>query len=202
LATVPFVLVANVDLPVTDMRSLVALAKSKPGVLNYGAANGAVNHLLGVMLNRAAGVNTVHVPYRGAADSLNDTIGGQLQINYASVPSVVGHIRAGKVRALAVASPKRSSTLPEVPTMAEAGVAALAVEAWFGIFVPTGTPDRIVRQINAAINETLAMKDVVDRLAAVGAEPLLTTPEAFAKIASDDIAAWRVVVKESGAKIE
>ena len=202
LATVPFVLVSSLDLPVTDLRGLVAYAKSKPGVLNYGAANGAVNHLLGVMFDRAAGINTVHVPYRGAADSLNDTIGGQLQINYASVPSVVGHIRAGKVRALAVASPKRSSTLPDVPTMAEAGIQGLAIEPWFGIFVPNGTPDSIVRQINMAINEVLGMKDVVDRLAGIGAEPLLTSPDRFAKIASDDIAAWRVVIKESGAAIE
>jgi tripartite-type tricarboxylate transporter receptor subunit TctC len=202
LATVPFVLVANVDLPVQDVKGFVALAKSKPGSLNYGAANGAVNHLLGVMLNRAAGVSTVHVPYRGAADSLNDTIGGVLQFNYASLPSVVGHVRAGKVRALAVASAKRSPALAEVPTMAEAGFPELTVDPWFGIFVPAGTPAAIVRKINADVNEALAMKDVVERFAGVGAQPLLTTPEQFAKLANDDLATWRVIVKESGAKVE
>lgn len=202
IATVPFVLVTNVDLPAKDMRSLVALAKEKPGSLNYGAQNGTVNHLLGVMLNRAANVKTVHVPYRGAADVLNDTMGGRLQFHFASLPAIVGHVQAGRVNALAVTSAKRSPALPDVPTMAELGYPSLTIDSWFGVLVPAGVPTQLVLQINAAINEILATGDFVDRLRAMGTNPLATTPAQFAKLAADDIAKWRAVVTDAGVKIE
>ena len=202
IATVPFVLVTNVDLPAKDVRSFVALAREKPDVLNYGAQNGAVNHLLGVMLNRAASIQTMQVPYRGAADVLTDMMGGRLQFHFASLPSIVGYVKSGRVRALAVPSAKRSPTLPDVPTKAELGYPGLTSDAWYGVLVPAGVPKPFVRQIHAAINEALATKEFVDRLEAMGTDPLVTTPAQFAKIASDDIAKWRVVIKEAGVKLE
>jgi len=202
IATVAFVLVTNVDLPVKDMPSLIALAKQKPGALNYGAQNGSINHLLGAMFDRATGVSTMHIPYRGAADVLADMIGGRIQYHFASLPSIVGHVRTGRVRAVAVTSAKRSPALPDVPTVSELGYPNLTVDAWYGILLPAAVPTLIVSKINNAVNEILATSDVVDKMNAMGVTPLATTPAQFSKIANDDIAKWRVLTKEAGVKIQ
>ena len=202
LAMAPFVLVANVDLPAKNMAEFIALARSSPGKLNYGAQHGAVNHLLGQLLNFKAGVQTVWVPYRGAADSLTDTISGRLQFNYGSAGAVAQQIRGGKVRALASTGSRRMESLKDVPTMMESGFPDLTVDSWWGLFVAAGTPPAIVRRINTDVNEVLGMPDVLERFAGVGAEPYPTTPEQFSRIAEDDIRKWRDVVIQSGVKLE
>ncbi len=203
LATLPFVVIVNNNLPVKNVTELIALAKAKPGGLSYGSAgSGSVNHLLGVMLNSLGGVNIVHVPYRGAAAALTDTMSGQVQMYYASMPSVVQHVRAGAVRALAVTSARRSDALRDVPTVAESGFAGFDVNPWFGILLPAGMPFAIVKKINADVNRMLAQKDVIDRFTNLGAVPFATTPEQFARIAHDDIVKWAKVVKESGATVD
>jgi tripartite-type tricarboxylate transporter receptor subunit TctC len=203
LATLPFVVIVNNNLPVKNLSELLALARSKPGGLSYGSAgSGSVNHLLGVMLNSSGGVNIVHVPYRGAAAALTDTMSGQVQLYYASMPSVVQHVRAGAVRALAVTSGRRSDALKDVPTVAESGFPGFDVNPWFGILAPAGTPAGVVKKINADVNQMLAQKDVIDRFTNLGAVPFATTPAQFAKIAHDDIVKWAKVVKESGATVD
>jgi len=202
IAPVPLVLVTNVDLPAKDLRSLIALAKEEPGGIAYGAQNGAINHLLGVMFGRAVGASTLQVPHRGAADVLNDRMGGRLQYHFASLPSIVGHVKSGRVRALAVTGATRSPAMPEVPTMAELGYPTLTVDAWYGILVPSGVPSSLVAMINAGVSEILEAKAVVEQLAAMGVTPLVTTPAQFKKIASDDLAKWRIVTKDALIKIQ
>jgi tripartite-type tricarboxylate transporter receptor subunit TctC len=148
------------------------------------------------------GVKLVHVPYKGAAGALTDTIGGQIQMTFTSLPSVVGHIRNDKVRALAVTGSKRSATFPNLPTFSEAGIGGLELSPWFGLLAPAGTPEPVVRKINADIGELLRDKDVVDKFAAIGADPYITQPDQFGRILQDDIHKWAQVVKASGARID
>ena len=203
LATLPFVVIVNNNLPVKNVQELIALAKTKPGGLSYGSAgSGSVNHLLGVMLNSLGGVNIVHVPYRGAAAALTDTMSGQVQMYYASMPSVVQHVRAGTVRAIAVTSATRSDALKDVPTIAESGFPGFDVNPWFGILVPAGTPAAVIGKINGDVNQMLAQKDVIDRFTNLGAVPFATTPAQFSRIAHDDIVKWAKVVRESGATVD
>ena len=202
VASLPFVLVVHPELPVKDVKELVSIAKAKPGQLNWGAQNGSLNHLIGEIFNRTAGVNTFHIPYKGAPDSLVDTVGGTLQFNYASLGSVIQFIRSGKVRALAVTSAKRSPFLKDVPTVAEAGFPGITTDSWWGILAPAGTPPQIIRKINADVNEALRKSDLIDRFSTFGAEPYLTSPEEFGKIAFDDIFKFKLVLEQSGVKAE
>lgn len=203
LATVPFALVVNQGLPVKSAGELIAYAKAHPGAVNFGSAgNGSLNHLLGEMVNMNQGVKLVHVPYKGAAGALTDTIGGQIQMTFTSLPSVVGHIRSDKVRALAVTGSKRSATFPNLPTFSEAGITGLELSPWFGLLAPAGTPEPIVKKMNADIADLLRDKEVVDKFAAIGADPYITQPDQFGRILQDDIHKWAQVVKASGARID
>jgi tripartite-type tricarboxylate transporter receptor subunit TctC len=203
LATVPFALVVNQNLPVKSAGELIAYAKAHPGAVNFGSAgNGSLNHLLGEMVNMNQGVKLVHVPYKGAAGALTDTIGGQIQMTFTSLPSVVGHIRSDKVRALAVTGTKRSATFPNLPTFSEAGIGGLELSPWFGLLAPAGTPEPIVRKMNADIADLLRDKEVVEKFAGIGADPYITQPDQFGRILQDDIHKWAQVVKASGARID
>ena len=203
LATVPFALVVNQNFPVKTVGELVAFAKAHPGAVNFGSAgNGSLNHLLGEMVNMNQGVKMVHVPYKGAAGALTDTIGGQIQMTFTSLPSVVGHIRGDKVRAIAVTGSKRSATFPSLPTFGEAGIAGLELSPWFGLLAPAGTPEPVVRKINGDVAELLRDKDVIERFAQLGADPYVTQPEQFGRVLQDDIQKWSRVVKASGARID
>ena len=203
LATVPFALVVNQNFPVKTAGELIAYARTHPGEVNFGSAgNGSLNHLLGEMVNMNQGVKMVHVPYKGAAGALTDTIGGQIQMTFTSLPSVVGHIRGDKVRAIAVTGSKRSATFPNLPTFGEAGIAGLELSPWFGLLAPAGTPEPIVRKINGDIGELLRDREVIEKFAQIGADPYLTQPEQFGRILQDDIQKWARVVKASGARID
>ena len=198
VASGPFVFVINNNLPVKNMREFIDYARANPGKVNYGAQIGSVNHLLGQLMNSAAGINTVWVPYRGAADSLTNTVSGELQYNIGSAGAVVGFVKTGKIRAIATSGSRRASAFSDVPTVGESGFADLTVDSWWGILLPAGVPPDVVRKINADINAVLALPDVGERFSAVGVEPYPTTPEQFGKIVRDDIVKWSRVVVQSG----
>ena len=203
VATVPFALVVNQNFPPRSVGELVAYAKAHPGQVNFGSAgNGSLNQLLGEMVNMSQGIKLVHVPYKGAAGALTDTIAGQIQMTFSSLPSVAGHIRGDKLRALAVTGAKRSAAFPNVPTLGESGLAGFELSPWFGLLAPAGTPEAVVRKINADVAEALHDKDLLEKFAAAGADPYATAPDQFARILLDDIQKWSQVVKASGARID
>lgn len=203
LAAVPFVAVVNVALPAKSTQELIALARREEGKLTYASAgNGSVNHLLGVLFSTAAGVKMTHVPYKGAAPALTDTIGGQVTMSFTSLPSAVGHIKAGRLRGIAVTGPQRSESQPDIPTLAEAGLQGFDVNPWFGLLAPAGTPEAVVNQLNRDINEALQSADVRKRFADQGAVPLVMSPAQFAAQVKGDLEKWEKVVRDSGAKID
>jgi tripartite-type tricarboxylate transporter receptor subunit TctC len=203
IAAVPFVVVVNPGLAANNTQELIASARAAGGKLTYSSAgNGSVNHLLGEMFDGAAEVKMTHIPYKGAGPALADLIGGQVQVSFTSMPSVIGHIKGGKLRAIAVTSRARSETLPDVPTLAESGLSGFDVNPWFGLLAPAGTPAAIVGQLNREINELLATADLRTRFAGQGAVPLATSPAEFAALLKQDIEKWAKVVKDSGAKID
>jgi tripartite-type tricarboxylate transporter receptor subunit TctC len=197
------VLLANADFPAKSMKELIAMAKAKPGHYQYASAgNGTLNHLLGEMLNSMAGIDLQHVPYKGVAPALNDVLGGQLPLVFASLPSSLAHIKAGKLKPLAVSSPKRSPALPDVPALSEV-VPGYTGTLWIGLFAPAGVPADVQAKLQDAMGKTLAAKDLRDKLELQGVEMAApTTPEQFATLLNEDIARWAQIVKTSGASID
>ena len=201
LATLPFVMVTKADAPFKTVPDVVAAARKAQ--LTYGSAgNGSVNHLVGEMFNAAAGVKLTHVPYRGAAPAMQDLMGGQINLVFTSLPSVAGAIRNGTLHPVAVTSTKRAASFANIPTIAEAGYKHFDVNPWFGLFAPAKVPAGIIQKINADVNELVKSRDVTDKFAAQGAEPYLSTPQAFAAVLKADIAKWSQVVKSSGASLD
>ena len=198
LANVPFVAAVNSAVPVNNMKSLAAYAAQKP-VAFGSAGNGSVNHLLGEMFNTASGAKMQHVPYKGAAPALTDSISGQIQVVFTSLPSVAQHIRGGTVKGLAVTGSKRAAAFKDIPTVAESGFPGFVINPWFGLFASKGTPATVVKQINADVKKVMEDKDLLDKLAALGAEPFETTPQEFQAMLHADIKTWAAVVKSSGA---
>jgi tripartite-type tricarboxylate transporter receptor subunit TctC len=203
VATVPFALVVNQQFPPKNMNELISYAQAHPGKVNFGSAgNGSLNQLLGEMINMQRNTKFVHVPYKGVAGALTDTMAGQVQMVFSSLPSVAGHIRADKVRALAITGPKRSPAFPNIPTLTESGLSGFDISPWFGLLGPAGMPEAVVKKINADVNAIVHEKDVQAKFAAEGAEPYTTTPEQFGHVLQDDIVKWAKVVKASGARID
>jgi tripartite-type tricarboxylate transporter receptor subunit TctC len=199
LASTPFVLIVNPKLPAKDLAEFIALARAKPDALTYASSgNGSVNHLLGEMVKAETGIRMLHVPYRGVAPAITDVIGGQVDSAFSSVPSVLQMVQGEKVRALAVSSAKRIRAAPEIPTIAEAALPGFDVNPWWGILAPAGIDMAIVRKINADVESILRTKDMIDFLAAQGAEPLITSPEEFLTILRADVVKWAKVVKDAG----
>ena len=202
VATAGYVLVANPAFPAKNINELIALAKQKPGSINIGSAgNGTLNHLIGEMLGKAAAIDLVHVPYKGAAAAVTDLVSGQVQVSVQSLPSSIAFIRAGKVKVLGVVNPTRIPALPDAPTIGES-IKGFGATPWYGMFVATGTPKAIVRQLNAEIAKALESKEVQERLAGVGCEPFKSTPEQFSQLLRDDLPRWAKIVKDSGATID
>ncbi len=199
----PNVLVVPAGLPVTNLQALIARAKAMPGKLNYSSAGpGTSQHLAGVLLTMRTGTSVVHIPYKGSAPSLTALIASEVDFSFANIPAVQGHIKGGKLRALAIAAPKRDAQLPEVPTMKEAGVEGVEVSVWFGVFAPAATPKEIVRTLADAVMRAARDPDMRRRLHEQGAEPVGSTPEEFAKFMRAEVARWAEVVKVSGARAE
>jgi tripartite-type tricarboxylate transporter receptor subunit TctC len=203
VASAPIILVTAGSSPFRSLGDVVAAAKQKPARLTLATpGNGTVAHLTGVMLQRAAGIELVHVPYKGAAQALPDLIGGQVDLYSSSVSSVIGQINGGKVRAIAVASAKRSPALPAVPTVAESGYPGFDADSWYGLLMPAGTPPAIVQRVNAEVNKVLAIPKVRERIGAEGGEALGGTPERFSALLKADLAKWGNAVRQSGAKVD
>jgi tripartite-type tricarboxylate transporter receptor subunit TctC len=197
------VLAVHADSPARTLPELLALARSQPGRLNYGSGGpGSSSHLTTEVLLRMAGVDIVHVPYKGLGPAVAALLGGQVQVLLVGMPNVMPQIRAGRLRAVAVSTSKRSPFMPEVPTVSEAGVPGYSASNWWGLWSPGGTSRTIVQRLNDEVARILQGAELRDRLAAEGAEPLGATPEAFARQVRDEIAFWRKVAREAGIKPE
>ncbi|KQT10940.1 Bug family tripartite tricarboxylate transporter substrate binding protein [Ramlibacter sp. Leaf400] len=200
IADVPNVLVVNPGVPAKTLDELVAYAKARPGQVYYGSTGiGTSAHLSGFMLGKRAGIDTTHVPYKGA-EGLNDLLAGRLQFSFATIPSVIQHIQAGKLRALAVTSVKRSRSMPDVPTVSERGYPGFEAGSWFGFFAPRGTPPGVIATVNRAVNDVLPSLEA--QLIREGADPVGGSPEQFGQFVQKEFEKWRVVVRESGASAE
>jgi tripartite-type tricarboxylate transporter receptor subunit TctC len=199
VASTPNVLLVNVNLPVKNVQELIALAKAKPGTINFGStSHGGSPHMTGELLKTMAGIDIVHVPYKGGSPMLIDLIGGQVAMGFDNLPSSMANIRAGKVRALAVTTTTRWPGAPEIPTMSEAGVTGFDVSAWFGLLAPAATPIAIQEKLNAAVNKIILNKDVKERLLALGMESPQLNLEAFNKVFVADRDLMTRIVKETG----
>lgn len=202
LINVP-VLVVNPSLGVKTLQDLIALAKSKPGVLNYSSSGiGSPNHLAMEMLQASTNTNFVHIPYKGGAPSVNELVGGHVQLGINAIPSVISQINAGKLLPIAVASAKRDRNLPKVPTIAESGVSGFEYEIWYAIFAPAKTAPTIVSKISADLQRALADPDVISRLVEQGAEPKPSSSEELAQYILRDIDLWKLIIKDRNIKAE
>ena len=202
VATVPFLLVVNPSVPASSVAELIALAKKEPGKIAYGSSgNGTTNHLLGEMFKSMAGVDMLHVPYKGVAAILTDMLGGRVQAAFASIPSVRSHVKDGKLRALGVSTLKRSSVAPDVPPVGDT-VKGYDADFWVALFAPAGTSRDVTTKLNGALGKGLASAEVRERFAAQGAEVVGAGPEALAAALREDVAKWARVVKAAGIKID
>ena len=203
VATIPFAMIVHPSMPAKSVQEFVALARAKPGTLNYSSAgSGTSNHLAGELLKSMTGIDIVHVPYKGSAPALNDLISGQVALMFDLVLTAAPHVKSGAVRGLAVTGAQRSSVLPDLPTVAESGIPGYEVSAWFGIFAPAGVPQPVVQRLNAEFVKALQQPDLRQRLAGQGAEPLTSSPEEFAAYLRSEIDKWAGVVKTAGMKVD
>jgi tripartite-type tricarboxylate transporter receptor subunit TctC len=203
VATVPNILVVHPSVPAKTVKELIDLAKAKPDTLNVASSgSGSSIHMSAELFKMLTGVKITHVPYKGSAPAVSDLLGGQVQMMFDNAPSAMPHVKAGKLRALAVTSPRRIPALPDVPTVIESGVAGFDVFSWFALFVPAGTPKEIVAKLNAHANQALAKPDVQARMADLGAESVGGTTERLASHVNAEVARWSKVVKESGARAD
>lgn len=199
----PFVLIAHPTVPAKTVKELIALARAQPGKLNYASAgNGVANHLAMELFKQMAGVDITHVPYKGAPQAVTDVLAGHMNMMFNSIAPIVAHIKAGRVRVLGIASSKRSSQLPEVPTIAEAGVPGYESENWFGMFAPARTPKRIIARLNEAVVKVVRSPEIRAQFAALGADAVGNSAEDFAAFVRRDMEKYAKVVKLSGAKLD
>ncbi|MBC7780408.1 MAG: tripartite tricarboxylate transporter substrate binding protein [Proteobacteria bacterium] len=203
VATTPNMLVVHPSLPVRTVRDLVVLAKSKPGALNYASSgSGTAGHLAGELFKRVAGVDMVHIPYKGAAPALTDVVAGHAHLYFTSPISAQPFVKGGRLRRVAVTSLKRSSSMPDIPTVAEAGFADFDVVSWWGILTPAGASKELIARLHAEIIKALALPEIRAKFAEQGADPASSTPEQFAAYIQSEIAKWGRLIKELGVKPE
>jgi tripartite-type tricarboxylate transporter receptor subunit TctC len=197
------ILVANPSLPVSNTKDLVKLALSKPGKLNYASSGpGTPYHMAGELFKSMSGTYLVHIPYKGSSGARTDVIGGQVEMMFDAVTTMVEQVRAGKVKAIATTGKTRSEVLPDVPTLSESGVPGYEATIWLGMMAPKGTPKAVVDKLNEAISKISSQADVKQTWAKQGAVPMVMSPETFEKYARDDIAKWAKVIKTAGIKAE
>ena len=202
-AVVPNILVVNNALPVKSMRELVTYAKANPGKLAHGSPGlGSTGHMSAELFKSMTGVQITHVPYKGSAPTLQDLIGGQIQVVIDNIPPYLPQVQAGKIRALAVTTAKRSPAAPDLPTMEEAGLKGYDASSWFGLFAPAGTPRDVVTKISVESQRILNLPDVRERLLGLGAQPVGGTPEEFARFVQSEIAKWAGVIRAANIKLD
>jgi len=196
-AYIPQIVVVNPNLPVNTMQELVAYAKANPGKLNYASVGiGSPGHIAGELLKLKTGINMVHVPYKGGGPAVTDTLGGQVQVLIVSIPAAFQFVKAGKLRAIAVASDKRSLSAPDIPTIAEQGIDCV-VNSWYGMLVPAKTPPAVVAKLNAAMVKALSTPETKEKLFAQGAEAASSTPAEFEALIRDELRKWDYVIREA-----
>ncbi len=196
-------LVVNPNSPYKSVKDVIAAAKAKPGAIPYASTgNGSSNHLSMELFKLMAGVNLNHIPYKGSAPAVTDLIGGQVEALFDNTPNVLPHVKAGRLRALAVSSPKRSSLVPDLPTVDEAGVPGYRMQVWFGVVAPAATPKDVIAKLNAEINRIIASPEVKERFNAAGVEILGGTSESFGAHIKEQVETWAKVVKDSNIKID
>ncbi|MFM2068450.1 MAG: hypothetical protein RLZZ584_3359 [Pseudomonadota bacterium] len=196
VAIVPNVLVVNAKLPVQTLADFVACAQASPGRMSCSSGgNGSAAHIAFEYLKQRSGIFILHIPYRGTAPSVSDLMAGQVDATFTGAPAVIAHVRSGRLRALAVSSPKRLALLPEVPTVAESGYAGFEADQWYGVVAPAGTPAELVARLNSEINRALALPEVQQQLAGEGALPIPGTPGAFGELIAREIPRWAAVVR-------
>ncbi|MFM7003948.1 MAG: tripartite tricarboxylate transporter substrate binding protein [Limnohabitans sp.] len=201
--TAPSVLTTHPSVPAKNLKELIAVAKQNPGKLAFSSSgNGGSPHLAGEMLKMRANIDLIHVPYKGAAPAIADLLGGQVQMSFQTALSAIPHLKSGKLNVIAVASKKRMSTLPNVPTMAEAGLSDFEVSSWNGLFAPAKTPPHIVAALYNAASKALQTQDIKDKMEAQGAEPVGSNPEEFKAFVKAEIDKWEQVIVKSGAKFD
>src|SRR5207248_28411 len=197
VALIPQILVVNPSVPITSVKELIAYGKANPGKLNYASVGvGSPAHIAGELFKLKTGVDMVHVPYKGGGPAVSDTIGGQVQLAFVSMPAALQHVKSGRLKALAIASDKRSIAAPEIPTIAEQGVECV-VNSWYGALVPAKTPPAIVAKLNAAMVKVLHTPETRDKLLAQGAEATSTTPAEFERLIRDELKQWDYVIREA-----
>jgi len=202
VATVPNVMVTQPSLP-GDLKAFIAAVKARPGALNFGSGGaGTSNHLAGELFNLVAGTKLVHIPYKGVNLAMQDVLSGNVHLVFIGIPAAAPHIKAGKLRALALVAPQRSGALPEVPTVAEAGLPDFEVTTWYGILAPAGTPRGIINRLNAELVKVMHAPELKEKLAATGTEPLTSTPDEFAAYIRKEIAKWGDVIRKAGVKAD
>lgn len=202
VAAAPFILVVHPTLPVKTVKDLIALARSRPGQLNYASASaGGMPHLAGELFNTMTGVKMTHIPYKGAAPATTDLLSGQVQLMFNNMLSAMPQVKAGRLRAVAVTSTRRSAAVPELPSIAET-VPGYEASGWYAAFAPAATPKELVTRLNADMNRVMKLPDVMQRLAGDGVEAVGTTPEQFGAYLRQEIAKWGKVVQASGAKAD
>jgi tripartite-type tricarboxylate transporter receptor subunit TctC len=199
----PLVLVANASFPASSVKALIDLAKAKPNTIAYASAGtGGINHFAAALFARVAGIQLIHVPYRGGAPALADVMGGQVQLMFGTMPLTLTQLRAGKVKALGVTSTKRTPLLPDVPTIAEAGAPGYEISTWWGILAPAGVPAATLKRLNGEIGAILAEPESAQRLATEGAEPWPLSSAAFAQVIATELEKWARVAREANIKAE
>jgi tripartite-type tricarboxylate transporter receptor subunit TctC len=201
--TAPSVLTTHPAVPAKNLKELIAVAKQNPGKLAFSSSgNGGSPHLAGEMLKMRANIDLIHVPYKGAAPAIADLLGGQVQMSFQTALSAIPHLKSGKLNVIAVASKKRMGTLPNVPTMAEAGLPDFEVSSWNGLFAPAKTPPHIVAALYSAASKALKTQDIIEKMEAQGAEPVGSNPEEFRAFVKAEIDKWEQVIVKSGAKFD
>lgn len=199
----PIVMATSVQSPYKTFADVVAAAKARPDTVTLGySGNGTVAHLSGGLAQKAVGIKLRHVPYKGAAQAMTDLVGGQIDLYMSSVPTLLGQVRTGKLRPLVLTSQKRSSQLPDTPTLHDLGQQGFDASTWFGVLAPAGTPDAIVQRLNKAINTALQQPDVIDKLRSEGGDVLGGSSEQFTALLRAELPRWAAIVKDSGAKID
>jgi tripartite-type tricarboxylate transporter receptor subunit TctC len=203
IASVPNLLVVHPSVPAKDVRELVALAKAQPGKLNFASfGHGTSNHLSGELLKSEAGIDVVHVPYKSAPQAVLELVGGQVSFAFVNAPLALPQVRAGKLRALAVTGAKRSPAIPDMPTMAEAGLPGFVVESWYGLMAPAGTPQPVIERLHRDTTAVLAKPELAEAFARQGADVITSTPAEFGAMVAKEKARWAEVIRKSGAKID
>jgi tripartite-type tricarboxylate transporter receptor subunit TctC len=203
VASLPQILVANPNFPAKTVKEVIEMAKAKPGSISYASVgNGSPGHLAGAMMATDAGVDMTHIPYRGGGPAVTDVMAGQVPLLWVSIPAAAQFVKAGKLRALAVSTVKRSAVFPDVPTMVESGFKGFEVDSWYAMFVPAKTPQAIIDRINKAAVNVLAQPEVKEKLLGQGAEAVGDTPAQLSGVVKKEIAKWKQVVKSANIKVD